>query len=173
MGFLYCRKDWADRMTPRYLARFGVDLGDRHEADLDDAEQIVFRPGALRFDLGNYNFIAAAALEPGLEILQSVGIETIDRYTQQLAVMLGNGLQELGLPVIGWPAGPHIGSIVTIGTLEPDDAAIARLANLWQYLESQRVKLSERRGCLRFSLHVYNNSEDVDHLLALVRRWNQ
>jgi cysteine desulfurase/selenocysteine lyase len=173
MGFLYCRKNWADRMTPRYLARFGVDLGDRHEADLDDAEEIVFRPGALRFDLGNYNFIAAAALEPALDILQSLGIEPIDRYTQQLAVKLGNGLQALGLPVIGWPAGPHIGSIVTIGSLRPDDAVTARLANLRQYLESQRVKLSERRGCLRFSLHVYNNSEDVDQLLELVRRWNQ
>jgi cysteine desulfurase/selenocysteine lyase len=173
MGFLYCRKAWADRLTPRYLARFGVELGDRHEADLDDAEDIAFRPGALRFDLGNYNFLAAAALAPALDILRSFGVAAIDRYTHQLAVRLGNGLQERGLPVIGWPPGAHIGSIVTIGSLQPDEATAARLAGLQQYLESQQVKFSERRGCLRFSLHVYNSSEDVDRLLELVRRWNR
>src|SRR5688572_6200923 len=27
MGFLYCRKAWAEKLTPAYLARFGVDLG--------------------------------------------------------------------------------------------------------------------------------------------------
>lgn len=173
MGFLYCRKDWAERMTPRYLARFGVDAGDRHEADLDDSENIVFRKGALRFDLGNYNFIAAAALEPGLAILESVGVEAIDRYTHQLALLLGDGLSDLDLAVIGWPSGPHIGSIVAIGSLEPDPVLVARLTDLSEYLQRESVKLSERRGCLRFSFHLYNNEDDVSELLRLVRIWRQ
>ncbi len=174
MGFLYCRKDWAERMTPRYLARFGIDVGDRHEADLDDSENIVFRKGALRFDLGNYNFIAAAALEPGLAILNAAGgVPAIDRYTRQLAVMLGDGLVDLDLPVIGWPAGPHIGSIVAVGSLKPDPVMEARLVDLSEYLQKENVKLSERRGCLRFSFHVYNNEDDVKELLRLIRIWRQ
>ena len=28
MGFLYVRREWAEKMQPAYLARFGVDLGD-------------------------------------------------------------------------------------------------------------------------------------------------
>ena len=36
MGFLYVRREWADKMQPAYLARFGVDLGDAHEAALGD-----------------------------------------------------------------------------------------------------------------------------------------
>jgi cysteine desulfurase/selenocysteine lyase len=173
MGFLYCRKDWAERITPRYLARFGVDVGDRHEADLDNSENIKFREGALRFDLGNYNFLGAAALEPGLAILQSVGVPAIDRYTHQLSLSLCDGLRDLGMPVIGWPAGPHIGSIVAIGSLTPDPAMIATLTNLWEYLQRENVKLSERRGCLRFSFHVYNNDDDVNELLRLIQRWQQ
>jgi hypothetical protein len=30
MRFLYCRRNWAERMQPAYLARFGVDLDDAH-----------------------------------------------------------------------------------------------------------------------------------------------
>jgi cysteine desulfurase/selenocysteine lyase len=173
MGFLYCRKDWAERLTPRYLARFGVDVGDRHEADLDDSENIVFREGALRFDLGNYNFLAAAAVEVGLSILEKTGVEAIDRYTSKLAVILGDGLRDLDLPVIGWPAGDHIGSIVAIGSLEADPVMTARLADLAEYLQQEKVKLSERRGCVRFSFHVYNNEDDVKELLRLIRIWQQ
>src|SRR5687767_8636881 len=32
MGFLYVRRAWAERLHPASLARFGVDLGDAHEA---------------------------------------------------------------------------------------------------------------------------------------------
>ena len=32
LGFLFCRRTWADRFRPTSLARFGVDLGDAHEA---------------------------------------------------------------------------------------------------------------------------------------------
>ena len=38
MGFLYCRREWAEKMQPAYLARFGVDLGEAHEASMGDEE---------------------------------------------------------------------------------------------------------------------------------------
>ena len=174
MGFLYVRKDWAERMTPRYLARFGIDAGDRHEADLDDSEDIKFCEGALRFDLGNYNFIAAAAVEAGMEVLKTAGgVPAIDRYCRKLAATLSEGLHELGLPVIGWPTGEHSSSIVAIGSLEGDPRMNDRMASLHEYLQSEKVTLSERRGCLRFSLHVYNNDDDVTELLRLIRIWQQ
>jgi selenocysteine lyase/cysteine desulfurase len=55
MGFLYCRREWAERLHPAYLARFGVDLGDdAHEASMGH-DDYKLMPGARRFDLGNYN----------------------------------------------------------------------------------------------------------------------
>ena len=32
MGFLYVRKEWAERLDPPFLSRFSVDLGSAHEA---------------------------------------------------------------------------------------------------------------------------------------------
>ena len=42
---------------------------------------------------------------------------------------------------------------------------------LYDHLVENRVKLSIRRGMLRFSLHVYNNMDDVERVLELTREF--
>ena len=63
MGFLYVRKDWAERLETTYLSRFSVDLGSAHEA-AGGGDNYFLMPGAQRFEVGNYNFLAAAAVNP-------------------------------------------------------------------------------------------------------------
>ena len=81
---------------------------------------------------------------------------------------------ELGLPVAGGPPGPHIGHIVAVGTTgggrhyTADDP---RMNALHDHLIENSVKLAIRRGILRFSLHVYNNVDDVDRVLQLTKEW--
>jgi selenocysteine lyase/cysteine desulfurase len=41
------------------------------------------------------------------------------------------------------------------------------LQQFYDYLLAHNVKLSIRRGILRFSMHIYNNAEDVERVLAL------
>ena len=61
MGLMYCRREWANKLTPVYLARCGVNLGGgMHEAALGSANYELM-PGARRFDLGNYNYVGSAA----------------------------------------------------------------------------------------------------------------
>ncbi len=50
LGFLYCRDAWAARLTPAYLARFSVDLGDAHEA-ATGGDDYQLAPGARRFEM--------------------------------------------------------------------------------------------------------------------------
>jgi cysteine desulfurase / selenocysteine lyase len=172
MGFLYVRRRWAERMSPMFLARFGVDLGNKGEAALGDFD-FDLMPGARRFDLGNYNFLGAAAAEAALDLLHGVGIARIEAHNLMLAERLAEGLQQLGLPVIGAPRGPHRCQIVMTGSLgEGHDAADdGAMQSLYEHLSANKVKLSVRRGALRFSIHVYNNTDDVDQVLALVRGW--
>ncbi len=95
---------------------------------------------------------------------------------RSLAHRLATGMLELGLPVAGGPPGPHIGHIVAVGTsgggrhYTADDP---RMNDLYRCLTDNGVKLSIRRGVLRFSLHFYNNSDDVDRVLELTRRWRE
>lgn len=172
MGFLYCRREWAERLKPAHLARFGVDLGDAHEATLGDYS-FRYAPVARRFDLGNYNFAACAAANASLTQLQTWGTANIERHVCALARALAEGLLEMGLPVSGGAPGPHLANIVTVGELSADHYGTGdeRFNRLYVHLAANRVKLSIRRGTLRFSFHVYNNMDDVARVLDLAREF--
>ena len=172
MGFLYCRRDWAEKLTPAALARFSVNLGGgTHEATMGD-ETYDLMPGARRFDLGNYNFPAAAMVEPALDLLLDTGPAEVESYVLGLSHRLAGGLHQLGMPVSGGPPGPHLAHIVTAGRYNPDthdQAGDAETDALHKALEDNDVVLTVRRGMLRLSLHVYNNEADVDRVLDIVR----
>jgi len=173
-GFLFCRRDWADNIQPVYLARFGVDLdADAHETAMD-VDSLEYAHGARRFDMGNYNYLGVTAVEASMQLIQELGTKAIEDYTRGLASRLIDGMLELGLPVAGGPAGPHTGHIVSVGSsgggrhYTADDP---RMNSLHDYLTERNVRLAIRRGVLRFSLHVYNNTDDVDRVHELTREW--
>jgi selenocysteine lyase/cysteine desulfurase len=174
MGFLYVRRRWAERLAPMYLARFGVDLGDKGEAALGEFD---FRlmPGARRFDLGNYNFLGAAAADAALDLIHAVGIRTIEAHNLALAERLAEGLKQLDLPLMGEPRGAHRSQIVMVGALGDghDAADDGAMQSLYDHLSANGVKLSVRRGAVRFSIHVYNDAQDVDRVLELVKGWRK
>jgi cysteine desulfurase / selenocysteine lyase len=172
MGFLYCRREWAERLEPAYLARFGVDLGDAdaHEASRG-GDDYRLMPGARRFDCGNYNYTAAVAEHVALGELATIGTERIERHATGLAHEFARGMMALDLPISGGAPGPHMGHIVTVGTLSDNHygADDERIQGLYEHLVENRVKLSIRRGTLRFAFHLYNNDDDVARVLELSR----
>ena len=141
-------------------------LGDAHEATLGDLS-FRFAPSARRFDLGNYNYAACAAVNASMQQLLAWGTANIDRYVTALAHALARGFIDLGFAVSGGAPGKHLANIVTVGTMSADHYATgdARYNELYGHLSANRVKLSIRRGTLRFSLHVYNSMEDVERVL--------
>lgn len=172
MGYLYCRREWAEQMQPAYLARFGVDLGDAHEASLGGHDYQLAR-GARRFDLGNYNFLATAAVDASMQQLMAWDTRRIEPYVRGLTHALARGFLDLGLPVAGGEPGPHVTKIVTVGALSADHYGTGdeRYNRLHAHLMDNGVRLSIRRGMLRFSLHVYNNMDDVARVLDLTRKF--
>ena len=174
MGYLYVRRPLAEKMRPPYIARFGIDVGraDAHESDVGD-RTFKLMPAARRFDLGNYNFAAVCAVHSSLEFLLGLGTKNIEAHAVGLAHTLARGLLDLGLPVCGGVPGPHIGEIVTLGQYgSGGDKASSdeRMNKLYAHLSANRVKLSMRRGVLRFSFHAYNNMDDVARVLELTKQ---
>lgn len=167
LGFLYCRKNWSERLEPTYLARFGVDLGAAHEAAGGIADYKLM-PGARRFDVGNYNFAGAAAVDKSLEMLLGIGTKAIERHVISLSQRLVEGLEDAGIPVIGAPFGSHFANIVTIRPRPDDENFTIRLENM---LANNGVKLSIRRNALRFSSHCYNTVDEVDHVIDIARQF--
>ena len=108
-----------------------------------------------------------------MEQLLAWGTANIDRHVTALTHALAQGFMDLGLTVSGGAPGPHLANIVTVGALSADHYATgdARYNGLYEHLSANRVKLSIRRGTLRFSLHVYNNMDDVERVLSLTREF--
>lgn len=173
LGFLYCRREWADRLSPAYLARFSVDLGDAPEsAPIFDSVKL--RAGAPRFEIGHYNFPGVIAVYASIGQLMEIGTLAIEQSVTSVARRLASGLLDLGLPVCGGEPGNHIGSIVALGApaaLAGSRESDSRIHSLHEHLLKNQVIVSVRRGMLRFSLHLYNTADEADQVVALAKNW--
>jgi selenocysteine lyase/cysteine desulfurase len=158
MGFLYVRASVAEALQPAYLARFGVDIAKTHEADYD-AGPIVFRRGALRFDVGNYNFMAAELTANALQKLLAIGVPAIDAHVTGLATLLAGKLQRLGVEQVAAPPQARA-NMVCVDITQPRLARGG--ADLYGALKSMNVRAAVRGRYARFSFHLYNDVGDVE-----------
>lgn len=172
-GFLYVRREVADGLLPIHVARYGIDLDGAHETAFSEGE-LRYRPGALRFDLGNYNYLGAAAVGAAIELLLGWGMQRVEAHLRGLAARLAVGLLELDLPVVGGAPGPHLAHIVSVGRsgggrhYTAEDPA---MNELHRHLLSAGIHHSIRSGVLRFSVGVYNDGSDVDRVVDVARAW--
>lgn len=92
-----------------------------------------------------------------------------------MATRLADGFDELGLAVFGRDskAQSHIIAVGNALSDHHDTTDDRRILELYSYLLSRGVKLTIRRGLLRFSLHAYNSEDDVDQVVEVVRRWQR
>ncbi len=174
MGFLYVREKWAERIEPPFLSRFGVDLGSAHEAT-GGSDNYALMPGARRFEIGNYNFLAATAVEPGLNLINRASTPAIENRALGLVERMIEGLQRIGLPVFSPEPGVHHGHIVAIGDAiggQHDTTDNVAMQSLYDELSKNGIRLTIRRGLLRVSCHFYNNEDDVDQLLHVAGKWH-
>ncbi len=173
MGFMYVRREIADGFTPIYLSRLGVALESEHEAASGGFQNFRYADGARRFDVGNYNYLAAAAAERAIGDLLALGPNLVEAHVTGLAARLRDGLAQLGAPVFRGRSPEEEAHIVAIGedlADEHDQTNSQEMVLLHAFLIENRVVHSIRRGVLRLSLHAYNDASDVDRVLDLVRR---
>lgn len=176
IGFLYVRKELAETLDPIFLSRFGVDLGDAHEASAGETASYRLAAGARRFDVGNYNYPAAVAAAPSLELLLELGPREVETYVCGLARDFANAMIDAGLPVFGGRPGNLNSHIVTVGNAlgtEHDSAGDRDMADLYAFLTANGVRLGVRRDLLRFSFHIYNNQEDIARVVDLAGQWSR
>ena len=173
-GFLYVRGEVAESLIPIHVARYGIDLGGAHETAYGDGD-LVYQPGARRFDVGNYNYLGMTAVRRAMALIDEVGIEAIESHVRRLAARLAEGLLELGLPVVGAP-GPSLAHIVSVGTSgggrhsTADDPA---MNDLHRHLTEQKIKFSIRSGVLRVSIGPYNDDGDIERVIQSASAWTE
>jgi cysteine desulfurase/selenocysteine lyase len=171
MGFLYCRREWAQRLTPAYLSRPAVDLPPERYSEMASFDLVIW-PDARRFDVGAVDYASCYAADAALDLIFAAGPAAIESHALGLADRLRRGVADLGLEVTGF-AGPRdrLSHIVTVGRLGHGGHEVTNdghLAAISARLAEANVVHTIRRGMLRFGFHLFNTERDVDTILEHV-----
>ena len=150
-GYLYLSEAARDRLRPLAVGAFNstsrrvTPYGPRRELS----------ETASRFD-ASPSWISLAGDRQALELLDRVGVDTIEEHDLALAARFRAGLDDLGIEGDGFPEAER-SPIVTLNLPDPD-AVLDRLA-------AAGVVAARRAQGVRFSFHVFNNDSDVDRAL--------
>ena len=118
-------------------------------------------PDARRFEAGSLNTNGVYGLHAAIELLLEIGIEPIETEVLRLSKKLGEKLREIGFQVEETRSG-------IVGATPPNvEMSIVRLHRL---LDEERIITAPREGLLRFSPHFYNDDEEIDRVIEVLRR---
>lgn len=132
---------------------------------------ITFEPGARRYEPGVLNATGLIGMEASIDLLTGIGIDRIAARLLELKAHLCEGLDRLGLPIIG----PREGSAASGITSCTDPDRPGRIGELYRVLHDSGVSTSFRqdragRPCLRFSPHFYNTHAELERVFEVMRR---
>lgn len=159
-GFLFCRREVVDEITPVLTGAGGVE-GNEDYLDYD----LTFLSDASRFHIGTLNQIGVAGLRAAVEMLMAVGIAKIESRVLELTDVLVKELQERGYPICSNLQPQHRSGIVTFETADAD-ATCAKLS-AHNVIVCHRCDASGRKF-VRVSPHGYNNEEDIARFLEVL-----
>ena len=162
-GFAWLSPALRDRLTYRpayWLTHQMAAPGSfEHRATYDLAEV-----GAAAYDLTDTaNFFNFETWAESLELILEIGVERIESHNQALVQELIDGIGETPLTVGSPTSGPERSTLVFASHPDPE-----KNTDLFQALRDAGVDAALRAGCLRFSPHLYNRSQDIDRALEVL-----
>ena len=163
IGFLYCREDFLETLTPAYAGTSSVvRLKRQKDWDVDIANL----RDAQRLEIGTLNYPGIFGLEAGLDLLNEAGIVNIEMRVLALSKRLNSGLRHLGYCVISSEVPSEQSGIV--GVIVPDPP------HFYTFLRASGIRASLMdAGVIRFSLHAYNLEWEVDRILEIAAKYDK
>lgn len=117
---------------------------------------------ARRFDSGTPPVPSLYPGVAGMQVVAEAGAPEIEAHVRQLVDRLLSGLDELGAKVATARGERDYGPLICVVSTDPNV--------LVEALAADRIVTSTRDANLRISLHLYNVEEDVDRILAGLRK---
>ncbi|HEX3871320.1 MAG TPA: aminotransferase class V-fold PLP-dependent enzyme, partial [Pirellulales bacterium] len=154
-GVFYIRQEHLARLRPLGVGWNSV----VHAGDFTNTE-LRIKDTAARYEGGSSNHGAFLGLGASVELLMSLGIGVIERQVLALADDACTRLEAIGAQVVSPRDAGHTSGIVSFELPGVDPVEVRRTCI------DAHVVLSCRSGRLRISPHAYNNSDDLDRLIA-------
>ena len=157
LGLLYCDKT-LDGLEPAYLA--AASLAEPPADLIARPDCMGLKPGAGRFEIGNYNLPAIHALSAALDLIDRIGVANIEQHVLDLGDHLIERIDPIGVRLVG-PRRKECRSSIYVLDLPVEE---------WlQFFASHNVRVSPERGGIRVSFAMFNTTDDVDRLADLIQ----
>jgi selenocysteine lyase/cysteine desulfurase len=161
-GLLYIRRAHLDGLRPINVGWNSVTQGNDYSRI-----ELNVRECAARYEGGSHNLVGSLALGASLHLLESFGLgpreSAVGQRVLQITDLACDQLARCGAQIVSRRDAEHSSGIVAFdwpGT-DPQRARKHCLAN--------HVVLSCRGGHLRISPHAYNNADDIQRLIDVLR----
>jgi cysteine desulfurase/selenocysteine lyase len=116
-----------------------------------------------QYEFGTQNLQAILAFQTALDYLKEIGFENIRARILELTDYLLLGLKKLGVAIASPTVKPEERSpIVSFSMGDESKACIKKL-------KEESIFVSPRGGNIRVAVNIFNNFEDIDKLLAVLR----
>ena len=168
IGVLYGKEDWLEKLPPY---QGGGEMIDKVTWEHTTFERLPFK-----FEAGTPDYIATHGLATAINYLLSVGLDSVEAHETELTRYCMEQLQTIeGMKIYG-PKAPHdavvsfnVGNIhhLDIGTLLDRLGIAVRTGHHCAQPLMDRLAIS---GTVRASFALYNTKEEVDALVAGLRR---
>jgi cysteine desulfurase/selenocysteine lyase len=168
IGVLYGKEEWLEKLPPY---QGGGEMIDRVTWEHTTFERLPFK-----FEAGTPDYVATHGLATAIDYLQSVGLDAVEAHESELTRYCMEQLQTIdGIKLYG-PAEPHdavvsfnVGDIhhLDIGTLLDRLGIAVRTGHHCAQPLMDRLGI---QGTVRASFALYNTKEEIDTLVAGIRR---
>ena len=157
LGFMWLRGEVRASLVPTQTGWFAdEDIFAMSIADYSP------HPSARRFDSGTPPVPSLYPGVAGMEVVAAAGVSEIEAHIRGLVDRLLAGLDELRAKVATARGERDYGPLICVVSTDPNALVDA--------LAVERIVTSTRDANLRISLHLYNVDDDVDRILAGLRK---
>ncbi|MBQ0153887.1 MAG: cysteine desulfurase [Bacteroidales bacterium] len=168
LGVLYGKEEWLDQLPP---AEGGGEMIEHVSFDKTTYNTLPYK-----FEAGTPDFIGSFGLQKALDYVEMAGRDKIEKYEAELTVYLENQLASIPNVII-YAAGQRKAGVVSfnvehlhpfdVGTLLDQQGVAVRTGH---HCAEPLIDKLQVPGTLRASVAMYNTKEDIDALVAALKK---
>ncbi|MGN1276564.1 MAG: aminotransferase class V-fold PLP-dependent enzyme [Floccifex sp.] len=157
-GFVYCSKDWVEKIIPTYASYQSVINHVSPPAVTTNFEFLEWHTDARRFESGNLSYNCILALQKGVELILELGIENIESKIISLEKYLRNKIKDVSLKVVQPENEKNYGGIVCVYY------PVNHEKNVKEILKKYKIHCTMRGGYIRLGINFYNTLEQMEQV---------
>lgn len=168
LGVLYGKEEWLNQLPP---AEGGGEMIEHVSFDKTTYNTLPYK-----FEAGTPDFIGSFGLQKALDYVEMAGRDDVEKYEAELTVYLENQLASIPNVII-YAAGQRKAGVVSfnvehlhpfdVGTLLDQQGVAVRTGH---HCAEPLIDKLQVPGTLRASVAMYNTKEDIDALVAALKK---